>query len=61
MNANDSFVIGFNYGKANGRILSSREIEVQFPDVDEAGFRSGNEDGVANDRFRLDMVLGKRS
>ena len=57
MNANDSFIIGFNYGKRNGRELTAREIGVQFPDVDETAFAQGNIDGMLGDRFRLELAL----
>ena len=57
MNANDSFIIGFNYGKRNGRELTASEIGVQFPDVDEAAFAQGNIDGMLGDRFRLKLAL----
>lgn len=63
LSGNDSFIRGFNYGKANRRELTAREIAVQFPDVDEAAFTQGNIDGMEGDRFRLNLVLkaGRKS
>ena len=49
MSGADSFIRGWNYGKANGRELSAREIEMQFPDVDDRAFAQGNIDGMLDD------------
>ena len=57
MTATDSFIRGWNYGKANGRELSAREIAVQFPDVEEREFAQGNIDAICGDRFRLEIAL----
>lgn len=60
MNANDSFIIGFNYGKRNKRELTAREIAMQFPDVDATTFAQGNIDGMNGDRFRLEFALNAK-
>jgi hypothetical protein len=58
-NSADSFIRGFNYGKANKKELTNREIAIQFPDVEVDSFANGNIDGIKNDRFRLELTLKK--
>ena len=55
----DSFIRGYNYGKARKVELTAREIAIQFPDVDVDSFANGTIDGIASDRFRLDLTLGQ--
>jgi hypothetical protein len=55
----DSFIRGYNYGRAQRMELTNREIAVQFPDVEIDSFAQGNIDGVLGDRFRLDLTLGQ--
>jgi hypothetical protein len=57
MTTYESFITGFNYGKANGVELTARQIAVQFPDVNDRAFAQGNIDGMLGDRYRLDLVL----
>lgn len=58
MNSAGSFVLGYNYGRAQGVELTPREIAIQFPDVEPLSFANGNIDGISGDRFRLDLTLG---
>jgi hypothetical protein len=55
----DSFIRGYNFGSAQKKELSPREIAEQFPDVDPDSFHNGNVDGIEGDRFRLDLTLGQ--
>lgn len=59
MDGRDSFIVGFNYGRAQGIELTAREIATQFPDVNADAFAQGNIDGMHNERFRLDLMLTK--
>lgn len=53
----DSFITGWNYGKAQKKEISSRELDRQFPDVESDYFVQGMVDGVIGDRFRLELVF----
>lgn len=57
MDERDSFVIGWNFGRTEGRELSRREIGSQFPDVCSDSFSQGNIDGMRGDRWRLQRIL----
>jgi len=60
-NSKDSFIRGYNYGRAQKMELTAQEILVQFPDVEPVSFNNGNLDGIQGDRFRLDLILGQLS
>jgi hypothetical protein len=59
MDSNDSFIRGWNYGKANGIERSARWVVDNFPDVEVPSFVSGMLDGIEGDRFRLELALGQ--
>ncbi len=51
-----SFIKGFFQGDASKRELSAREIAERFPECDADAFAQGMLDGIAGDRFRLDLI-----
>ncbi len=59
MDSKTSFILGWNYGRKQGRELTAREIAVQFPDVRADEFAQGNVDGLSGDRFRLELALAR--
>ena len=54
--AETSFRLGYNYGTNTGTLLSRREVEATWPDLDAELFLNGLEDGLASDTFRLKRI-----
>jgi len=56
-----SFLSGYNYGAQSHAVeLTAREISQTRADMVVESFAQGMLDGLAGDRFRVDLMLGSR-